>query len=87
MEVAVTEMDIRIWLPSNQNILSTQATEYANVVKACVAVKKCVGLTVWGMSDKYSWVPSVFPGFGEALLWDKDFKPKPAYTAVEHALE
>lgn len=80
-------MDIRLWLPSNPNILTTQATEYANVVKACVAVKKCAGLTVWGMSDKYSWVPTTFPGFGEPLLFDKDFKIKPAYTAVANALQ
>lgn len=80
-------MDVRISLPSNAVAFQKQAADYAKVVNACEAVHKCVAITFWGMSDKYSWVPSTFPGFGDALLWDKDFKIKPAYTAVEKALK
>lgn len=87
VEVAITEMDIRIKLPSNNESLQLQATEYANTVTTCEAVKACVSVTFWGMSDKYSWVPTEFPDYGEALLWDKNFKAKPAYTAVEEALK
>lgn len=87
LEVAITEMDVRIWLPSNENALQRQATDYAKLINACEAVNKCVAVTMWGMSDKYSWVPSTFPGFGDALLWDKNFKIKPAYTAVANALK
>lgn len=79
-------MDVRIWLPSTQWTLQQQAKDYASVLTACQAVKSCFAITYWGMSDKYSWVPGVFPGFGEPLLWDKNFAPKLAYKAVEAGL-
>jgi endo-1,4-beta-xylanase len=41
----------------------------------------------WGMSDKYSWVPGFYKGFGSALLFDENYQPKPAYFAVEHVLK
>jgi endo-1,4-beta-xylanase len=28
------------------------------------------------VSDKYSWIPGVFPGEGDALLWDANYKKK-----------
>lgn len=37
-------------------------------------------------TDKYSWIPAVFPGAGEACLYNEDFSKKPAYTAVIAAL-
>lgn len=80
-------MDIRMKLPAESDSLKIQATEYAATVKSCEAVSACVSVTFWGMSDKYSWVPGEFPGYGDALLWDKDFKIKPAYTAVEEVLK
>ena len=36
------------------------------VTAACLAVSRCVGITVWDFSDGYSWIPSVFPGQGAA---------------------
>lgn len=36
-------------------------------------------MTVWGISDKYSWIPGVFPTEGAALLWGDDYAKKPAY--------
>lgn len=44
LEVAVTELDIRINLPATTQDLQEQATQYASVIKACVAVPKCVGV-------------------------------------------
>jgi endo-1,4-beta-xylanase len=35
-----------------------------------------------GVSDKYSWIPGVFPPEGAALLWDENFNKKPAYSSV-----
>ena len=46
------------------------------------AVDLCVGVTAAGMSDKYSWVPNTFPGYGSPLMFDESFKQKPAYTGV-----
>ena len=82
VEVALTELDIRMKLPSTAASLSQQKTDYQTSISACVAVDGCVGITVWDFGDKYSWVPSTFMGFGSADLFDETVKPKPAYSGV-----
>ena len=86
LDVAITELDVRMQLPADATKLATQATYYGDVVDACLAVSRCVGITTWGYTDKYSWVPNTFPGEGAALLVDENFQVKPAYTAVHDAL-
>jgi len=85
VEVAITELDIRMTTPADPARLATQAADYAQVASACLAVTRCVGITTWGLSDKYSWIPSVFPGQGAALPFDEAFAPKPAYQALVQA--
>jgi endo-1,4-beta-xylanase len=86
LDVAITELDIRMTLPRTAAKDAQQAAEYRTVVNACLAVTRCVGITVWDYTDKYSWIPSVFPGQGAALPWDENLVPKPAYTAIHDAL-
>ncbi|KAG9961311.1 endo-1,4-beta-xylanase, partial [Aureobasidium melanogenum] len=82
VEVAYTELDVRFTTPATDAKLKAQADAYARVVQSCINVKKCVGITVWGVSDQYSWIPGVFPTEGAALLWDENFNKKPAYSSV-----
>ncbi|GGZ91684.1 endo-1,4-beta-xylanase [Streptomyces echinoruber] len=70
VDVQITELDI-------EGSGTAQATNYANVVKACLAVSRCTGITVWGITDKYSWRSS-----GTPLLFDSNYTKKPAYDAV-----
>jgi endo-1,4-beta-xylanase len=86
VDVAITELDIRMSTPSNATTLAQQANDYRTVVNACLAVSRCVGITVWGVTDKYSWIPSTFSGQGAALLFDENYAAKPAFTAVLQAL-
>jgi endo-1,4-beta-xylanase len=86
VDVALTELDIRMTLPRTAAKDAQQATDYGTVVEACLAVSRCVGITIWDYTDKYSWVPSVFPGQGAALPWDENFAKKPAYHAIATAL-
>lgn len=86
VDVAITELDIRMDLPRNASKDARQADDYTEVTEACLAVDRCVGITIWDFSDAHSWIPSVFPGQGAALIYDEDYRKKPSYWAVYEAL-
>ncbi len=64
---------------------------YHDIVAACVAEPLCTAITMWGITDKYSWVNS-FNESGcngqsaHALLWDDNYTKKGSYNAVVKAL-
>ena len=74
VDVQITELDI-------EGSGTAQANSYTNVVRACLAVSRCTGITVWGIPDKYSWRSS-----GTPLLFDDNYNKKPAYDAALSAL-
>ena len=82
VDVAVTELDLRIRLPADKDSLAAQAADYASVVSACRATRRCVGVTTWGITDDHSWISSLFSGYGAALPFDEDYRPKPAVAAM-----
>jgi endo-1,4-beta-xylanase len=86
VDVRITELDIRMPTPASSANLAAQASDYKKVFNACLAVSRCQGVTIWGITDKYSWVPSTFPGQGAALVWDDNYNRKPAYDAITEAL-
>ncbi|MFH9731703.1 endo-1,4-beta-xylanase [Streptomyces sp. NPDC017260] len=71
VDVAITELDIQ----------GAPASTYANVTNDCLAVPRCLGITVWGVRDSDSWRSEQTP-----LLFNNDGSKKPAYTAVLNAL-
>ena len=70
VEVAITELDVRMTLPETAALLEQQKADYQTVVSACQSVSGCVGITVWDFADQFSWVPGAFPGQGAACPWD-----------------
>jgi endo-1,4-beta-xylanase len=86
VDVAVTELDVRIPLPVDATKLAAQAEVYRRAVAACLAAPRCVSVTTWGFTDAHSWVPAASPGYGAADLLDEHLQAKPAYDAVHATL-
>ncbi|PYI13653.1 putative endo-1,4-beta-xylanase [Aspergillus violaceofuscus CBS 115571] len=82
VEVAYTEADVRILLPTTATTLAQQSSDFQALVQSCVETTGCVGFTIWDWTDKYSWVPSTFSGYGAALPWDENLVKKPAYNGL-----
>ncbi|SER12354.1 endo-1,4-beta-xylanase, partial [Lentzea xinjiangensis] len=72
VDVQITELDIAG---------ANQANAYGAVTRACLAVARCTGITVWGIRDSDSWRTGENP-----LLFTSSGAKKPAYTAVLDAL-
>ena len=72
VEVQITELDVQQG--------GNQANIYSTVTKACLAVARCTGITVWGIRDSDSWRSD------NPLLFDRSGNKKAAYTSVLNAL-
>jgi endo-1,4-beta-xylanase len=87
LEVHITELDVRVPVPASATDLQAQAQNYATVVGACLASAACHMVVMWGFTDADSWVPATFNGYGQALIFDAQYSPKPAYWALHSLLE
>ncbi len=82
--VYVTEVDVRIKEPITPEKLERQAELYAMVMEAVLTSQYSKSITVWGHTDRYSWIndPGRYPGYSSACLFDESIEAKPAYHAV-----
>jgi endo-1,4-beta-xylanase len=91
VQVHITEMDVALPVDANGNArpadLQLQADVYRNIASACLAHTGCTAIQTWGFTDRYSWIGSHSKRTqGAALLFDRDYRPKPAYGALKQAL-
>ncbi len=82
MHVDFTEIDIRMKGEATDVLLRKQAKYYQKLMEVMLAFDNSNFFTIWGISDAHSWIPGYFIGFDHALIFDKDFNPKPAYYAI-----
>lgn len=76
----ISEMDVRLELPITSDKLLQQARFIRQVKDVCLSYgDHFLGITMWGGCDGHSWIPSWYPGFGGATLFDEQLYPKPAY--------
>lgn len=86
LDVHFTELDVRI-PDSSAGSLALQAQTYKDLMTVCLAQTACTAFQTWGFTDKYSWVPGFFTGYGWALPFDLNYAKKPAYTSLLQKLQ
>ncbi|MGQ5259845.1 endo-1,4-beta-xylanase [Micromonospora sp. ZYX-F-536] len=94
---AFTEVDVRSELTEGVQAgnsaeinprLQAAAANFSVLMKACLAVRSCLSYTVWGFTDRHSWVPDWFndPPQGMATIYDENYQPKRAYQELKSDL-
>ncbi len=91
LQIHITEMDISLPVDVNGDAsaadLQRQADIYRQIAEACLSHPGCTAIQTWGFTDKYSWIGSHSKKTrGAALLFDRNYQPKPAYQALRQAL-
>jgi len=90
IQVQITELDVRVPVDADGNAkpedLEQEARVYADVAGACLAVRNCTAIQMWGFTDRYSWIPHSKKGFGAGLPFDADYRAKPAWRALLETL-
>jgi endo-1,4-beta-xylanase len=94
VQIFISEMDVNTCAPYT---LDQEAMQYHDIIATCVAQPACAAVTVWGITDKYSWLnPSVNMNSAavcptgtvpEPLMWDANYGKKSAYTSALAALK
>ncbi len=92
LQIHITEIDVAVPVnargePLDPADLQRQAEIYRWIAEVCLKSPGCTAIQTWGFTDKYSWIDR-FTHYekGDALLFDKQYHPKPAYTALQNAL-
>jgi endo-1,4-beta-xylanase len=95
VQVHITELDVALPVDAEHNArpedLQLQADIYGQIATACLSHRLsysgCTALQTWGFTDKYSWIGSHSKQTeGAALLFDRNYRAKPAYEALRNAL-
>lgn len=84
--VNVSEMDVRVGRLGEDVRHSAQSAVYGNSVRACYQSEYFEGMTFWGFTDASTWVTKFYER-DQPLLFDAQFGKKPAYFAVQQALQ
>jgi endo-1,4-beta-xylanase len=94
LAIELTEIDVPLGeIPGGEEQkLAKQSELVQGIVRACLAVPACTGMTFWGLTDKHSWLAT--PEWGAKkgrgphlpLLFDESYRPKPMHDGALRAL-
>jgi endo-1,4-beta-xylanase len=82
LKVAVTEMDVKLPALAGPRLHRRQARVFRDVGEACRQAPNCTSVTVWGVSDEYSWIGSEH----SPLPLGDGFGIKPAFRELARVL-
>ena len=89
IEVNITEMDVQTHksAETEEEKLAAQAKIYGDMLRVCLAAKNCKAFVLWGFTDRYSWIPYETGNQDIPLIFDKSYRPKPAYDTLKQTLK
>ncbi|HTV18388.1 MAG TPA: endo-1,4-beta-xylanase [Polyangiaceae bacterium] len=89
--IEITELDVRLRLfADDPDPYAAQGRYFRDLAAACARQPACRGITLWGISDRFTWIDEE-PPFrwmqpNDPLLFDQDNRRKPAYLGIIDAL-
>lgn len=88
LEIHVTEIDYMTTHFQTPGERRAQSDAYADMLRLCIEQPRCTSYTTWGITDRYSWIPTQFygPAFGHAHLWDDNYREKPVLRRLRRLL-
>jgi endo-1,4-beta-xylanase len=88
LDVHISEMDVKIQdgTGTQAENLAAQAKIYQDMLGVCLSEGSCRAFVLWGFTDKHSWIPGFTGKPDAALIFDKSYRPKPAYNALRERL-
>jgi len=89
LDWAITEFDVPLPVTeiASPESLEFQAMQYGSVLASCVDASNCDTFVVWGITDRYSPIPTGTGGAFDGALWfDENDAPKPAFDAMADVL-
>jgi GH35 family endo-1,4-beta-xylanase len=86
--VNISEMDVRTTSQPGDTVTRSEGQKqvYKAIVGACVAEPRCDAVTLWGFTDKYSWIDKQF-GADDPLVFDESYRAKPAFFGMLEAFQ
>lgn len=89
VDVYVTEFDVNMNdVPTNNTDKDKMAGKiYYEMLRACIESKVCHSFAYLGITDKESWYNYVGLSGARPLMFDRNYRPKPAYYETRRALE
>jgi endo-1,4-beta-xylanase len=90
--IRFTELDVRIPVVNGvaePSDLDRQREVYKTMTELCLHQPRCSGITLWGFTDKRSWItdyPDTFSGYGAATPTTATYARKPAWDGIVDAL-
>lgn len=82
LKVRVSELEVNAELSTK-----IQSSQFAAIFRTCLKASNCQSVTTWGATDKYNYfLNQNRVEMGRSLLWDAKLNPRPALSAVKHAL-
>jgi endo-1,4-beta-xylanase len=92
LTIRFTELDVRIPVvngAADPTDLDRQRQVYKTMTELCLNQPRCSGITLWGFTDKRSWItdyPDTFSGYGAATPTTATYARKPAWSGIVDGL-